>query len=253
MRPFRHLRGRSIPAWAGETGSSYVASLWRRVYPRVGGGNRTCLLRHPIGSGLSPRGRGKRLPAALHARLRRSIPAWAGETRIVSSSHRSRAVYPRVGGGNVAGTRSACRWRGLSPRGRGKPSCRRLAPSDMRSIPAWAGETAHAHARICAAPVYPRVGGGNQGAVKNISGATGLSPRGRGKRAPLSARRASRRSIPAWAGETSVIVCGDWASWVYPRVGGGNILAFLSVLMSSGLSPRGRGKRTQSEQGADMR
>ena len=38
------LKGRSIPAWAGETGSVIDFHFQLEVYPRVGGGNAVCVL-----------------------------------------------------------------------------------------------------------------------------------------------------------------------------------------------------------------
>ena len=92
---------RSIPAWAGETMGFQVAGRPRSVYPRVGGGNpRRCCVR--CGRlGLSPRGRGKLGQIPPTPFCRRSIPAWAGETRAVAQMMQGRAVYPRVGGGNL--------------------------------------------------------------------------------------------------------------------------------------------------------
>ena len=51
--------------------------------------------------------------------------------------------------------------------------------------------------------VYPRVCGGNSGLIAAIYAACGLSPRVRGKRRVLPARRRAIGSIPACAGETS--------------------------------------------------
>ena len=51
---------------------------------------------------------------------------------------------------------------------------------------------------------------------------SGLSPRGRGKRALIPNNFAAQRSIPAWAGETEQIAIRPLVSEVYPRVGGGN-------------------------------
>ena len=71
----------SIPAWAGETAARRGVSGAAAVYPRVGGGNggvpRPCVPTR----GLSPRGRGKQVLTMQFALNRRSIPAWAGETR----------------------------------------------------------------------------------------------------------------------------------------------------------------------------
>ena len=74
-------RGRSIPAWAGETSSNLFKCRCARVYPRVGGGNNHKDDLGPYLNGLSPRGRGK--PNQLLGLLAKlgSIPAWAGETR----------------------------------------------------------------------------------------------------------------------------------------------------------------------------
>ena len=90
--------------------------------------------------------------------------------------------------------------------------------------------------------VYPRVGGGNQGAQSPPQGYKGLSPRGRGKLIEYWDMWNNGRSIPAWAGETSP--SWGWRSPppVYPRVGGGNKPAEQMRLSRKGLSPRGRGK-----------
>ena len=111
---------RSIPAWAGETAGAVRLGVGGEVYPRVGGGNH-----HRRGQsirlvGLSPRGRGKPEQCAPLCGWGRSIPAWAGETGSVHRQRHNRAVYPRVGGGNVLPKLSADVAGGLSPRGRGK-------------------------------------------------------------------------------------------------------------------------------------
>ena len=93
---------RSIPAWAGETCNVYLPRRREKVYPRVGGGNRGACLPAHDSRGLSPRGRGKRSPAFVIIIVGRSIPAWAGETRQAVALGALDAVYPRVGGGNVA-------------------------------------------------------------------------------------------------------------------------------------------------------
>ena len=76
---------------------------------------------------------------------------------------------------------------------------------------------------------------------------SGLSPRGRGKLLPF--RRPSIRpgSIPAWAGETYTGKGNLSIGKVYPRVGGGNSARSYRRRRSSGLSPRGRGKRRDSD------
>ena len=114
-------RPRSIPAWAGETLPSRGQSQRATVYPRVGGGNLRDSLLIETMKGLSPRGRGKRRAGTPSAYRARSIPAWAGETKMLQGALIHAGVYPRVGGGNSSASMSAATLLGLSPRGRGKP------------------------------------------------------------------------------------------------------------------------------------
>ncbi len=138
-------------------------------------------------------------------------------------------------------TRKA-RYRGLSPRGRGKLYRRRLQAHRRRSIPAWAGETMSMVTLFHSVEVYPRVGGGNTALTTQAPAWAGLSPRGRGKPALIDPNLFSYRSIPAWAGETRRRHRRRHSRRVYPRVGGGNTHRVNTVNRTTGLSPRGRGK-----------
>ena len=208
----------------------------------MGGGNLVANLLALDKAGLSPRGRGKRVRRTRRQPLRRSIPAWAGETITQYNDNYLAAVYPRVGGGNGAYDQRTGMQTGLSPRGRGKlrqpAACARIAGS----IPAWAGETGLSDGTLRACQVYPRVGGGNLVFSKPERKHKGLSPRGRGKRAARPYGRRRGRSIPAWAGETTPPMTPTSACWVYPRVGGGNWRGRSFRVHFGGLSPRGRGK-----------
>ena len=228
----------------------------------MGGGNTAHRRRGSAPGGLSPRGRGKLGIIQYDNANKGSIPAWAGETFYDTDRNPGPGVYPRVGGGNspparrrltmtvyprvgggnrsgIAGGTVAA---GLSPRGRGKRRADDLYPAQMRSIPAWAGETGRFMPSSAADWVYPRVGGGNPQVATEVGGAGGLSPRGRGKPPGCNRSRRGRRSIPAWAGETGggggPAVQGE----VYPRVGGGNLIPAVKDVGYHGLSPRGRGK-----------
>ena len=131
---------------------------------------------------------------------------------------------------------------GLSPRGRGKPLRPQCHPRRLRSIPAWAGETAPRTALAPLMSVYPRVGGGNWSWPTASRINRGLSPRGRGKLWGVASMCSLFRSIPAWAGETAW-TCGHLCFVkVYPRVGGGNWRSSALIVSHRGLSPRGRGK-----------
>ena len=193
---------RSIPAWAGETSRRQALGGALRVYPRVGGGNSVSRKFFLKFGGLSPRGRGKLEGLARMVSYCRSIPAWAGETTSDGSACSKPKVYPRVGGGNTSRFTMPQTPPGLSPRGRGKRIAWRVGFISMRSIPAWAGETAKADTGLSSHRVYPRVGGGNIGRAHLIALRQGLSPRGRGKLPNRRAPCRRNRSIPAWAGET---------------------------------------------------
>ena len=153
------------------------------------------------GKGLSPRGRGNRERILREQQKRRSIPAWAGEPSRCDTPRRSGRVYPRVGGGTWLLPRNGLLERGLSPRGRGNRRVCGVAVLGTRSIPAWAGEPTHAESRVCAARVYPRVGGGTRARDAGNVAFAGLSPRGRGNPRPHGSSKVLSRSIPAWAGE----------------------------------------------------
>ena len=66
------------------------------------------------------------------------------------------------------------------------------------------------------------MGGGNRQLAARAVVVDGLSPRGRGKLFRAVLLKMGERSIPAWAGETSVSAPFTARSTVYPRVGGGN-------------------------------
>ena len=81
--PDVRVRGRkqdgSIPAWAGQPPMRTMVWVKYGVYPRVGGATAAG---QPVAVprlGLSPRGRGNRVPLECGFRGRRSIPAWAGQ------------------------------------------------------------------------------------------------------------------------------------------------------------------------------
>ena len=157
------------------------------------------------------------------------------------------SVYPRVGGGTRnADTRQVSRY-GLSPRGRGNRPGGGMSPPSGGSIPAWAGEPSGYEARGCTAGVYPRVGGGTNAPVLVLPPIYGLSPRGRGNPEPNRVAEKVHGSIPAWAGEPSVMPVTKRAPRVYPRVGGGTSVQCSRLHCSLGLSPRGRGNRIAGE------
>ena len=111
---------RSIPAYAGETAPGQILLRRIRVDPRVRGGDATDPYYWRFLEGRSPRTRGRR-----HARqpcllVRRSIPAYAGETRCRRRCRSAGRVDPRVRGGDSRAHRTTRPSAGRSPRTRGR-------------------------------------------------------------------------------------------------------------------------------------
>ena len=151
---------RSIPACAGEPGTSPGMCITTRVYPRVCGGTPYRAVDLAGGVGLSPRVRGNRRGDLVGAQGLGSIPACAGEPAPARRKAASKPVYPRVCGGTSFEPADFCEPCGLSPRVRGNRRRYRLEHPDRRSIPACAGEPIATRAGIIIRSVYPRVCGG---------------------------------------------------------------------------------------------
>ena len=191
----------SIPACAGEPGSSTWTAGWTRVYPRVCGGTSVERALNEATVGLSPRVRGNP-----------SSNGWI---------YRKVRVYPRVCGGTSSSPVDISTGWGLSPRVRGDPSAGSALVTAGRSIPACAGEPRKLWLPRGPLWVYPRVCGGT--ARKKVTGVSlgGLSPRVRGNRARLDVEQVPDRSIPACAGEPRPTGGDRPDGGVYPRVCGG--------------------------------
>ena len=191
---------------------------------------------------LSPHGRGKPRAADYPLPKSRSIPARAGETVRRPVYPFAGQVYPRTGGGNDTDRVFQCGNNGLSPHGRGKLTDGAIVYTDLRSIPARAGETSCGMSWSLLSRVYPRTGGGNSAGTGGRPSPPGLSPHGRGKLGAQTYPPGRGGSIPARAGETRG-PCRLYAgTQVYPRTGGGNDYRRRPERQCEGLSPHGRGK-----------
>ena len=109
----------SIPARAGEPLPYRAPASVSRVYPRACGGTSPKVSLPASSTGLSPRVRGNRLGKLRKPGQQGSIPARAGEPRIIGGRRAGIGVYPRACGGTVAGKPATVRETGLSPRVRG--------------------------------------------------------------------------------------------------------------------------------------
>ena len=198
----KRLDDRLIPAWAGKTLMSAVASSIVRAHPRVGGENNPGMAYTLASVGSSPRGRGKPRRVRPSTCTGGLIPAWAGKTSLIVSPSSVLTAHPRVGGENTNPDAPVTPETGSSPRGRGKPERGRHNAAQEGLIPAWAGKTGFTDVAREAATAHPRVGGENT--VKRCRYALdgGSSPRGRGKRYAAGDRALDAGLIPAWAGKT---------------------------------------------------
>ncbi len=172
-------------------------------------------------SGLSPLARGTRRQPLAWGRYFRFIPAGAGNTMVLASSHVPAPVYPRWRGEHVSASGIRFVISGLSPLARGTLLGAAQYPGARRFIPAGAGNT-----RTCGAGWYP---------------VAGLSPLARGtpKCCLMQSRR--RRFIPAGAGNTTGVFLVIKQPAVYPRWRGEHPLSYKPVREVHGLSPLARG------------
>ncbi len=138
---------------------------------------------------------------------------------------------------NICNTRK----NGLSPLARGARHSQADPATALRFIPAGAGNTAPEHLPQCDTPVYPRWRGEHARLVGVFREIAGLSPLARGTLRCYADRAASRRFIPAGAGNTLSYFFIVHIHAVYPRWRGEHSNLFFLVRATSGLSPLARG------------
>ena len=234
---------RSIPACAGEPPKGLCPAKLSPVYPRVCGGTRARPADRKPQIGLSPRVRGNPAGDEADDLCPRSIPACAGEPRVVNSTVITGPVYPRVCGGTGPIAVSNTAYRGLSPRVRGNLGLAAQQAARNRSIPACAGEPRPNGLPPSSDGVYPRVCGGTTTSSPDGGADGGLSPRVRGNLNQVHGDLSDVGSIPACAGEPRRLPQRDDHDEVYPRVCGGTIGAVRRLRNLMGLSPRVRGNQ----------
>ena len=159
-------------------------------------------------TGSSPQGRGTHAMRYYPEKVRRFIPAGAGNTQPAPEPGGQQAVHPRRGGEHGAASAGASCCGGSSPQGRGTPDGGYHAGITARFIPAGAGNTKYARPPTMADAVHPRRGGEHDVFHRPVPHGCGSSPQGRGTRsAPVHAGWGCR-FIPAGAGNTlPVTIC----------------------------------------------
>ncbi len=243
----------SIPAHAGEPLPVARNPHSGQVYPRPRGGAISADRMSKMYAGLSPPTRGSRLHLARHCRLRRSIPAHAGEPRCPCPTDTPPKVYPRPRGGARCRVGLPAARYGLSPPTRGSRRSAPTNPVNIRSIPAHAGEPIRPGHRSPEGRVYPRPRGGAQDATSARRKVWGLSPPTRGSRGGSTTSRSRSGSIPAHAGEPESYQNATYQLEVYPRPRGGALDVDPHAGAWKGLSPPTRGSRLHDKTWEAMR
>ena len=173
---------RIIPAHAGQTPPSGLATSGTPDHPRACGANAKVASSKFGTFGSSPRMRGKPIMGACYPITRRIIPAHAGQTSSLLPLSFLSTDHPRACGANYALDMEIPSGSGSSPRMRGKLSRGHCHSHALRIIPAHAGQTNGHPTRGTHPADHPRACGANQQAAKNHTEFCGSSPRMRGKR-----------------------------------------------------------------------
>ena len=193
---------RLIPAHAGKTAGLRGVRFRREAHPRSRGENQSVSRRCGPATGSSPLTRGKPISVDEMSGVTGLIPAHAGKTPRRKRFPRVGRAHPRSRGENDHVASPAHYELGSSPLTRGKRPPRPVPAAHGRLIPAHAGKTSTAHARIAAWAAHPRSRGENQAYFPVQDTNAGSSPLTRGKPHPDSHATVKRRLIPAHAGKT---------------------------------------------------
>ena len=196
-----------------------------------------------MGSGSSPRVRGKLHENAWFPVVVGLIPARAGKTSTITVSRAVVTAHPRACGENPDGGKYTAGQTGSSPRVRGKPGALVLDEGLRGLIPARAGKTPTSWGTKSASAAHPRACGENPSAVGFGSSALGSSPRVRGKQCGGRSWSRCIGLIPARAGKTNGRTAAARSGPAHPRACGENTGTSTCCTAAVGSSPRVRGKR----------
>ena len=127
-----------IPAYAGSTFNSVVASSSPADHPRI---------------------RGEHAVFFSRVRIVRIIPAYAGSTSTRCRRTQRRKDHPRIRGEHIQDTPLTNVTPGSSPHTRGAPPGWRRSPARRRIIPAYAGSTMAAYRLDLMTQDHPRIRG----------------------------------------------------------------------------------------------
>ena len=171
------------------------------------------------------------------------IPACAGQPHAPRALYLLLGAYPRVCGATGRAGASPRPRLGLSPRVRGNLLQLVNDADCIGPIPACAGQPRAQGSTWATSRAYPRVCGATYRRIRVVRFSMGLSPRVRGNRNDIHARRIGKGPIPACAGQPTQIWREALADRAYPRVCGATSSLQATTTGTWGLSPRVRGNR----------
>ena len=241
LSEMEHGGTRIIPAYAGNTPQSSDAIRPPRDHPRVCGEHAVRIVHYRCGQGSSPRMRGTPLAVWLSSSLLGIIPAYAGNTLACATSSDISRDHPRVCGEHPWHCLNHVGSRGSSPRMRGTPLVHGLPLSCLGIIPAYAGNTRAMKPRSYSLWDHPRVCGEHVLIDSAPYGRAGSSPRMRGTLVIAWCDVLVPGIIPAYAGNTDVLLLEHLETWDHPRVCGEHRRNQPNGRTVPGSSPRMRG------------
>ena len=232
-----------IPALAGNTRFMLISILPPWDHPRACGEHESGDLVPDDAQGSSPRLRGTPSQRYRFCVLRWIIPALAGNTPLPASRTRRGRDHPRACGEHAEWGFSRSPSAGSSPRLRGTPRRGAQEPRVRGIIPALAGNTLYADARLYGERDHPRACGEHPSKTSQTVADLGSSPRLRGTLPHAEPRVAGRGIIPALAGNTYSRIKTHIMMWDHPRACGEHSWLRMLRMSAEGSSPRLRGTR----------
>ena len=169
------------------------------------------------------------------------IPAYAGNTSCRKCGCVPRWDHPRICGEHQFSNVHGRQQRGSSPHMRGTHSRWKTAAVPLGIIPAYAGNTCRYIRHWFSARDHPRICGEHIASNKLYNRPSGSSPHMRGTPGARYAVWHYAGIIPAYAGNTSLVILIMLAMRDHPRICGEHFSAFNINLKPQGSSPHMRG------------
>ena len=235
------LNIRFIPAYAGNSPAENGSPRRDSVHPRLRGELTAAPLCHHFPCGSSPLTRGTRIFKRNGRSTQRFIPAYAGNSRSFGRYSDFRSVHPRLRGELCFLICFSVGQRGSSPLTRGTPACKRSITLVKRFIPAYAGNSVEETDDHLDQAVHPRLRGELVQRTTTKCVRFGSSPLTRGTLIKEHAVLAHGRFIPAYAGNSLMLLIMVMVLLVHPRLRGELYPSNQPMPFKYGSSPLTRG------------